>query len=36
MGMFVVYCLIVYCVKGGITQVYALNLKLDLPILVTR
>ena len=33
---FVNPCLIVNCVKGGITQVYVQNLKLDLPILVMR
>ena len=33
---FVNPCLIVNCVKGGITQVYVQNLKLNLPILVMR
>ena len=33
---FVNRCLIVNCLKGGITQVYVQNLKLDLPILVMR
>ena len=34
--MFVGHCLIVKCVRGGITQVYVLSLRLDLPILVMR